>query len=122
MTCPHCGFERELASYEDCPAKIDGGHMMKRYRICFGLSENHPTVDTYVEWLSTLLEGFAVYRPQGWWRGQPEEAVTIEYVGHWSMEPTLRDAAVQARAFFNQESVLFTIEDVQAVFIKKEST
>jgi len=121
MMCPHCGIERELPSYEDCPAKT--GECMKRYRICFGLSGNHPkhvTVDVYVRWLSTVLEGFAVYRPQGWWHGKPEEAVTIEYVGHWSMEPTLRDAAKYARRFSSQESVLFTVEDVQAEFIKRE--
>lgn len=93
---------------------------MKRYRITFSPTGDHPehvTVDAYVGWLAVVLEGFSVFYHQGWWRGQPEESVTIEYIGSFGAEPKLRIAAEHARTFFNQKSVLFTVEDIQAEFI-----
>ena len=89
---------------------------MKRYRICFGLPPVHD-LDSYLLWLSMQLDSFGVFRLQGYWHGTSEDAVTIEYVGAEVDEPTLRYIARRTRQFFGQESVLFTVEPIQAEFI-----
>ena len=88
---------------------------MKRYRIYFGLPAEGLAV--YTSYLSSFLDGFSVFHLDGYWHGTKEDSILVEYIGKPEEESQLHHAAWHARTLFNQESVLFTVEDIQAQFI-----
>ena len=89
---------------------------MKRYRIYFALPAES-RLRVYTMYLSQFLKGFSVFHLDGYWNGLREDSILIEYVGKHEEHEQLRHAAWHARTLFKQESVLFTVEDIQAEFV-----
>ena len=89
---------------------------MKRYRIYFGLPAE-VGLGMYTSYLSSFLDGFSVFHLDGYWHGTREDSILVEYIGTPEEGTQLHHAARYARTLFNQESVLFTVEDIQVQFI-----
>lgn len=90
---------------------------MKLYRIYTEWTPEYgETVDAII---GEHFDGFTTYLALGSWKGQREDAYVVEILTHGGPAgyEKVRAAASNIRAANGQESVLFTVYDVEAEFV-----
>lgn len=63
------------------------------------------------------IDGFTIYRVNGYWMGQAEPSFKIEIAT--DNKQNVLDAAEELRAVYNQDAVMLTNPDGTVVFIEK---
>lgn len=87
---------------------------------------NQMAVEVYPDIVANLLnqwgiDGFTIYRVDGYWRGEPEASFKIELAGEFDDKHAdtniIRSIADALKKLYNQDSVMLTLPDNTVEFI-----
>ena len=93
---------------------------MKETKIYFSF-ENKEQLNKIIIFVSSLFEGFSIYKTLGYWKGLKESSRIIEIISensYYNIESILfKQISIYIKQIANQESVLITTKEINSELI-----